>query len=430
MSVFAWLRRRRPASPPDASASAGWRSAASRPRSPSSCGLDSIASVAATVARSSRLRSLALAAALLALPALAQSQPTLFVGVPFSHGEASEPADYCIVAVSSGSQSSPLTVNLRISQTGDFLAPGETGDKTLVKNPNAIGIYSINFDDDDVDEADGMVTCTLLPGDGYAISSSLRSHTGRIIDDDPTIVTLARVGSGPVREGGSVEFTVTLGRELVAGEIVDVPLDISGGRPTRGDWRLAKRNGAGFNTGVRLRPESWQIVSFQGAGARAARLVLMPLHDAETEGTVTYTVALESDATFDRGILRTNVGGGADPHASQNSFSVPVNDVAVPARCTSSTNHPLPGCVWITGSGPVREGGSVTFTVHADPPPPADLDVTFAIHDATELNDFLRGRDDGRVTLTIPKGGTSASWTVPTMNDRMNEEHNLYRAGR
>jgi len=326
--------------------------------------------------------------------------------------------------------SSPLTVNLRISQTGDFLAPGETGDKTFVamSTTNFYDNYFFTVDNDAVDELDGTVTCTLLPGDGYEIDSVLGSNTQPIRDDDPTIVTLARVGGGAVSEGGSVEFTVRLSRELVAGEIIDVPLDVFGGRPTSGDWRLAKKNVAGFNTGVRLRPESYQIVSFQGAGARAARLVLMPLHDAETEGTVTYTVALESDAIFDRARFRTNVGGGADPHTSQNSFSVPVNDFAAPAGCTSSTNHPLPGCVWITGSGPVREGGSVTFTVHADPPPPADLDVTFVIHDATELNDYLRGSDDGPVTLTISKGQSSASWAVPTMNNRMNEEHGEVRA--
>ncbi|MDE0360822.1 MAG: hypothetical protein OXI74_06600 [Rhodospirillaceae bacterium] len=281
--------------------------------------------------------------------------------------------------------SSPVTVNLRISQTGDFLAPGETGDKTFVamSTTDFYDHYFFNVDNDAVDELDG-----------------------------------------------SVEFTVTLSRELVAGEIIDVPLDVSGGRPTRGggDWRLAKKNVAGFNTSVRLRPEIWQIVSFDGVGARAARLVLMPLHDAETEGTVTYTVALESDATFDRGILRTNVGGGADPHASQNSFSVPVNDVAAPAGCTSSTNHPLPGCVWITGGSSVREGGNVTFTVHADPPPPDDLDVTFAVFDAPDLSDYLRGSDEGRVTLTIPKGQTSATWTVATMDDGTNEEHGEVRA--
>ncbi|MYJ12235.1 MAG: hypothetical protein F4086_18170, partial [Gemmatimonadetes bacterium] len=326
--------------------------------------------------------------------------------------------------------SSPVTVNLRISQTGDFLAPGETGDKTFVamSATDFYDSYLFNLDNDAVDEPDGTVTCTLLPGDGYAIDSTQGSDTQPISDDDPTIVTLSRVGSGATSEGGSVEFTVTLGRELVAGEIVDVPLDVSGGRPTRGDWRLAKTNVVGFNTGVRLRPETWQIVSFDGAGARAARLVLMPLHDAETEGTVTYTVALESDTVFDRGSLRTNVGGGADPHASQNSFSVPVNDVAAPTRCTSSTNHPLPGCVWITGGSAVREGGNVTFTVHADPPPPDDLDVTFAVFDAPDLSDYLRGSDEGLVTLTIPKGQTSATWTVATMDDGTNEEHGEVRA--
>ena len=395
------------------------------------------ASVAATA---SRLRSPALAAALLALPlssalataALAQSKPTLSVvaGITMVEGAPASNHACTVLEKSRMTLSSPVTVNLRISQTGDFLAPGETGDKTFVamSTTNFYDHYLFTVDNDAVDELDGTVTCTLLPGDGYEIDGALGSHTQPIRDDDPTIVTLARVGGGAVSEGGSVEFTVTLSRELAAGEIIDAPLDVLGGRPTRGDWRLFKKNRRGFNTSVRLRPESHQIVSFDGEGARAANLVLMPLHDAETEGTVTYTVALESDATFDRGIFRTNVGGGADPHASQNSFSVPVNDVAAQTRCTHTTNHPLPGCVWITGGSAVREGGNVTFTVHADPPPPDDLDVTFAVFDARDLSDYLRGRDEGRVTLTIPKGQTSATHTISTMDDNTNEEHGEVQA--
>ena len=441
--AFAWLcRSRRPASPPDASALAG-RSVASRPRTSSSRGPGSFASVAATAARPSRLRFLALAAALLALPlpgafapaALAQSLPTLFVAAPVNVGETSGSGDVCVVKVSSGTtQSSPLTVNMRISQTGDFLAPGETGDKTLVKNPGALGIYSVNFVDDDVDKPDGTLTCTLLPGDGYAIHSTLGSHTARIIDDDPTIVTLARVGSGAVSEGGRAEFEVRLGRELVAGEIVEVPLVYSEDRTNRSDRRIFRRTGPGFNTGVRLiNPVGeHETVRFAGAGARVARLVLMPLHDGRTEGTVTYTVELGRDISvgfgFDHPNRHTNVGGGADPHPTLRSISVAVNDVAAPARCKTGLTERFPGCVWITGGRQVREGGDVTFTVHAAPPPPEDLDVTFAVFDAVGLNDYLRGSDDGRVTLTIPKGQSSATWTVRTVNDGANEEHGEVRA--
>ena len=122
----------------------------------------------------------------------------------------------------------------------------------------------------------------------------------------------------------------------------------------------------------------------------------MPLHDAETEGAVTSTVALQSDA-FSTAPATAPTSAAAGPHASQNSFSVPVNDVAAPAGCTSSTNYPLPGCVWITGGSPVREGEDVTFTVHADPPPPDDLDVAFAVFDTVDLSDYLKGSDGGFV---------------------------------
>ncbi|MXZ60239.1 MAG: hypothetical protein F4Z12_05205 [Acidobacteria bacterium] len=202
-----------------------------------------------------------------------------------------------------------MTVNLRISQTGDFLAPGEPGDKTFVMNTvDFYDGYVFNVNNDAVDEPDGTVTCTLLPGDGYAIGT-LRSDTQPIRDDDPTTVTLSRVGSGAASEGGSVEFTVTLGRELVAGEIVDVPLDVSGGRP-RGDWRLAKYNGSGFNTGVRLRPESYQIVSFEGAGARVASACSDAAARRRDGGRGDLHGRAPIGCVFDRSGYRTNVGGG------------------------------------------------------------------------------------------------------------------------
>ncbi|MDE0144790.1 MAG: hypothetical protein OXL95_02870, partial [Nitrospira sp.] len=384
-------------------------------------------------------------AALLALPlsgafapaALAQSQPTLFVGVPYPISEVSGPVDFCIVGVSSGTQSSPLTVNLRISQTGDFLASGETGDKTLVKNPNdAVGIYSINIDNDTVDEPDGTITCTLLPGSGYAIASGEESGTDRVIDDDPTIVTLARVGSGTVSEGDGIEFTVTLSRELVVGEMIEVPLSINISNLEISEFRLSKKRGRGVNTGVKLLRlrETFPSVRFSGAGARVARLILTPLHDDANEGTETYTVALQSNTRFDESGRFTNVGGGADPHPSQNSFSVPVRNVGVPARCTAGNFDRNAGCVWITGGTSVIEGGNVTFTVHADPAPPGDpakghgLEVKLLVHDAQGFQDYLNGGDSFFRMVKIPAGQTSTSFTVPTADDRFDEEDGAVRA--
>ena len=90
-----------------------------------------------------------------------------------------------------------------------------------------------------------------------------------LIDNDATAVSLARVGSGAVTEGSTAEFTVTLGRALAAGEIIDVPLSVSGTGVTTGDWSLALKTGTGLNTGVALSGEATATPSLRFSGAAA-----------------------------------------------------------------------------------------------------------------------------------------------------------------
>ncbi len=188
---------------------------------------------------------------------------------------------------------------------------------------------------DTTDEPDETFTATLsLPSavTGLSLDTSKTTVTATIVDDDPTVVSLARVGSGAIYEAGKAEFTVTLGRALVAGEIIDVPLSTSGTNITTGDWNLAKKAGAA-NTGVSLSNVTGQNpnVRFTGAGARVATLELTATVDGTTEsGGETLTLALGPDGSgangFDRSTLATNVGGGADPHGSNNSFNLTIND--------------------------------------------------------------------------------------------------------
>ena len=384
------------------------------------------------------------------------------------------------------------------------------------------------------DEPDKQFTWTLTklsPGDTRFNLGTRTTTTVIIRDDDPTIVTLSRVGSGAVSEGGTVEFTVMLGRALVAGETIDVPLSIGGTGVTTSDWSLAKKSGS-TNTGVTLSGTSTSTptVRFSGAGARTATLELTPADDGPSEGTETYRIALGGNSAFDAASLGTNVGGGADPHATTNSFSVAVTDrnvdvvgaalvfsqsslgvmeggsasytvklVAAPtgavtvgiasdnadvtvsptsltfnagnwrnartvtvnaasdadaandratlthtasgggyagvsgtvpvlvsemstaaSQCETGASRLFRGCVWITGSSAITEGGTATFTVHAFPAPSHPLDVRFAVWDASGLSRFI-GRTAYRVTLTIPAGQTSASHSVGTIDDGTEE---------
>ncbi len=196
-----------------------------------------------------------------------------------------------------------------------------------------------------VDDLDEVVTVTVsedpdnpLP-DGVSIDAEADSVSRKIVDQDPTVVSLARSGSGAIAEGQTAELVVSLGRELVAGEMVGVPLAISGTNVTTADYDLVLKEGQGLNTGVELSGVSTTEphLSFSAAGAQTATLLLTALLDADT-GAETVTVALgPDDATangFDRPALETNVSGGVNRSSTQNSVSVTVNDPAAPAAPT------------------------------------------------------------------------------------------------
>ena len=248
---------------------------------------------------------------------------------------------------------------------------------------------------DSVDEPDEIVTLTVsedpdnqLPA-GVLIDTDASSSSITIRDDDPTLVTLTGSAISAIREGRSVEFSVSLSRPLVAGEIVDVPLAVSGDSSNvrTDDWSLTLASGAGVNKGVTLSGESTTTpkISFAGAGVQTATLVLSALLNIDT-GTETLTVGLGPNGMgvngFDRLALATNLGGGADPSSSTSSFSVTVNDPVAPAapkglvavagdeQISMTWNNP--GNALITGyefrraRGPSFSWGSPKGIVYAD----------------------------------------------------------------
>ena len=232
-----------------------------------------------------------------------------------------------------------------------------------------------------------------------------------VIDDEPTVATLARVGPGGIAEGGMSEFTVTLSRALAAGEVIDVPLSIDGTDITTDDWSLAFKSGAGLNTGVSLSGMSATTatpqLTFSGVGARTATLILTARQDNNnTEGSETITVALGPDGTgtngFDRAALGTNVGGGADPasSAADNSFDVVVG---VPGITFDVTNN-------IATEGSTTDGAA--FTVVLDFPPTSA--VTLLLGGSNTSGAVFDGPDDDMI-FNVQEGltFTTSNWNIP-----------------
>ena len=287
---------------------------------------------------------------------------------------------------------------------------------------SSTGTVTITAVDNAVDAANKAVTVSATVSGGNGVVNE--DVTLAIVDDDPTIVSLARTDSGGIDEGETAEFTVTLGRALVAGEMIDVPLAIGGTGVTTEDWSLALKSGQGLNTGVTLTGAGTATpqVAFSGAGSQTATLVLTAVRDEVSESAETFTVALGPDGNgangFDRTSLNTNVGGGANPHATNKTFDVNVSNVALPTGVTLSVS---PGRVAEDGGATEIEvtaalTGGTTFTEAKT----VTVAVGAASDSATEATDYAAVADQ---TITIGAGESSGTvtFTLTPTDDSVSE---------
>ncbi len=269
---------------------------------------------------------------------------------------------------------------------------------------SSTGTVTITAVGNAVDAANKAVTvsATVSGGNGVAAPADV---TLTIVDDEPTIVSLARVGSDRINEGGTTEFTVTLGRALVAGEVIDVPIAIGGPNVIPANWSLALKAGQGLNTGVTLTSTGTATpqVAFSGAGSQTATLVLTAVQDVVSEGTREVVVALGPDGTgangFDRTSLNTNVGGGANPSSTARSFQVQVTDDDAPTGVELSVD-----------TDTVAEDGSAT-----------EIEVTATL---TGLTTFGEAK-----TVTVAVGAASDSATEGTDYATVDDQTITIRAG-
>ena len=76
--------------------------------------------------------------------------------------------------------------------------------------------------------------------------------------------------------------------------------------------------------------------------------------------------------------------------------------------------------VTIAGGDVITEGGDAVFTIKASPAPTSDLNVTLALADDAE-SDFLADGDEGMKTITIAAGSDTATYTLATTDDDLEE---------
>ena len=297
---------------------------------------------------------------------------------------------------------SALAVTLRVAQTGDVAPASALGERTVTVPADTASLaVTLATAGDATDEPDGALTATVVAVGGAPVEGGA-SATVAVSDDDATAVTLSAAPGDIDEAQGHKTLTLTLGRALVAGETLAVPLTLGGAATLGGDYTLAAP--APAPQGVRhahlagADPTTPPTVTFTGPSASAATLVLTARTDTADEGAgERVTVALGA-------LVATGLGGGARG-AGSASFAIvePPPEVSIAADAAS-----------------IAEGGTAAFTVRASRAPEADLTITLSVSEAAG-GDFVAAGDEGSQSVTIAKGATEAAFSVATVDDTADE---------
>ena len=313
------------------------------------------------------------------LAAMEQSQcdtqpPTEPVITITAGSDIAEGTDASFTVTASPNPTTALTVNLTVSQSGNFGAT--IGADTVTIPTTGSATYTVSTTNDSTNEPDGSVTATLSTGSGYTVSGSNNAATVAVSDDDdppPATPAISIAAGSGVTEGGSATFTVTASPNPTTALTVNLTVSQSGN--------------FGATTG--------------------ADTVTIP-----TTGSATFTISTTNDNTDEpHGSVTATLstGTGYTIAGTNNAATVAVSDDDDPPPATPTISI-------AAGSG-VTEGSDATFTVTASPAPAAALTVNLTVSQSGSF-----GATIGADTVTIPTTG-SATFTVSTTNDNTDEPH-------
>ncbi len=292
---------------------------------------------------------------------------------------------------------STITVNVNVVDSGNFADSGQAGPRQITIGTGGSGTLTVSTDNDSADEPDGTLTAIVASGTGYTLGTASSSVLD-VADNDATTVTLAGTAD-KVTEGGTKAVTLTLGRGLVQGETLAVPITFAGTATRNTDYTLSGTDATGvtytnLNSGT-------ASVKFTGPNSGTTATVAAITFNATADST-----AESPEETVDIGLgtlVQTGLSGGTTETDSLASFNI--TDPA-----------PLP-VITVTGGATVTEGTAAGFIVSATPNPSATLTVNLNV---TQSGQFAALADLNTQTMTVDTSGT-ATYTVDTVGDQVNE---------
>ena len=344
-----------------------------------------------------------------------EGTPTVSVADAVAVTEGDDPMttqDMSFALTLSGTSSQAITVPYTLTGTATGGSDYETPNplSATIAAGQRSGTIVVKVKGDTADEVDETIDLTLGTPTNATVSvvQGAGTASGTITDNDATTVALARAGSGGIAEdGGTEDLTITLGRTLVAGESVTVPLAVSGATVAT-HYTLALKDNGG--TGVSLdtaAPHSAQhpAVTLSGAGAQTATLTLTAVANTDNASR---TVSI-GYGTSARAPSSTGLSGGI---STSGSASVPILDDDAMVSVAAASASEGSAVVFTVTLPEVAPSGGVTIDYSTSDGRGNDDDDA---HQVATSADYTAAAE--RAALTIAQGQRSGTISISTTAD-------------
>ena len=284
-----------------------------------------------------------------------------------------------------GVTTNPLTVNYTLGGTAtlntDYTRTGTTNTVTFAAG-SATATVTIDPTADTTVEPNETVILTLATGTGYTVGTP-NAATGTITNDD-TSVTLA-VSPSSVTEDGTTNLVYTFTRTGVTTNALTVNYTLGGTATLNTDY---------------TRTGTTNTVTF-AAGSSTATVTVDPTADTTVENNETVALTLATGTGYTVGTPNAATGTITNDDTSVTS-QLSINDITV---VEGQNNNAI-----------------LTVTVNNPNPQQITVNYTTAPIDATANVDYTSQTG----TLTIAPNTSTASISIPILNDNLNEPDEVF----
>jgi len=352
---------------------------------------------------------------------------------------------------------SNITVNVRVTQSGSFIS-GTPSNSVRIARGGTTATLTVRTSDDDTVENDGSITAQVRSGTGYVVGSpSSASVTVESEDDDEPDPTATPDPAPDLKPRFSTTISNKSWKRNKAISSFRLPAATGGDGTLRYSLNLALPSGVTrSNFTVRGTPSAlkastqytWTATDRNGDTASLSFYITVVANKtprfsatisnkswthnkaissfrlpAATDGDGTLSYSLSP--ALPSGVTRSNFTVRGTPNALKAStqYTWTATDADGDTATRSFNIEVVPEVTIAAGTSPIAEGTTATFTLTASAAPPSAIEVNVWV---TQSGTFISGTPPKSVT--IPANRTTATLSVPTLKDKVNEADGYVRA--